>query len=102
MKKTGNLSPTAVATYFLLFLALTAFCLNLVERAENHLLGVDGPARSVGVRRTGSREYCVYLLGTARTVNLDDELESARERLDALVHEARARLAELGSRRTRK
>ncbi|MEW5865449.1 MAG: hypothetical protein AB1774_01180 [Bacillota bacterium] len=92
MKMKGGLTPARALTYFVLFLALTCFGLNLAERAENHLLGLDKPAASVGLTCIGNYEYYVYLLGTAYTVDLDDEVRSVRETFDALSREVRTRL----------
>lgn len=100
MRMTGGLTPARALTYFVLFFALTCFGLNLAERAENHLLGLDRPAASVGLKCIRNYEYYVYLLGTAYTVDLDDEVRSVQGTFDALSREVRMRLDLLKSRGT--
>ncbi|MEW6226692.1 MAG: hypothetical protein AB1700_01165 [Bacillota bacterium] len=98
MRIARGLTLARALTYFALFFALTCFGLNLAERAENHLLGLDKPAASVGLTRIRNHEYYVYLLGTAYTVDLDDEVRSVRGTLEALSREVRMRLSLLKSR----
>lgn len=92
MRMTGGLSPARALTYFVLFFALTCLGLNLAERGENRLLGLDKPVTSVGLAHVGNHEYYVYLLGTAYTVDLNDEARSVRGVFDALSREVRMRL----------
>ncbi|MEW6106506.1 MAG: hypothetical protein AB1563_09130, partial [Bacillota bacterium] len=47
-----------------LFGVLTACGLNLVERAQNDLIGVDRPVSCVRIERVAKDGYLVYLLGT--------------------------------------
>ncbi len=61
-----------------LFGVLAACGLNLVERAQNDLIGVDRPVSSVRIERVAEHGYLVYLLGTSYCVDLGDEVAVAR------------------------
>lgn len=68
----------AQAACVVAFVALTACGLNLAERAQNDLVGVDRPVSSVNISRLAEHRYRVYLLGEAFAVDLGDEVMVAR------------------------
>lgn len=61
-----------------LFGVLAACGLNLVERAQNDLTGLDKPVSSVRIERVAEHSYLVYLLGTSYCVDVGDEVAVAR------------------------
>ncbi|MGE5587426.1 MAG: hypothetical protein ACM3ZO_04335 [Clostridia bacterium] len=79
MRWVAGVGTGVCAACICLFGALVACGLNLVQRAESDLLGVDRPVPCVGVEReSGAHRYVILLLGTSHRLDLEDELALAR------------------------
>ncbi|MCR4401804.1 MAG: hypothetical protein NUW12_03335 [Firmicutes bacterium] len=79
MRRIPGVATASWAAFVCLFGVLVALGLNLAQRAEADLRGVDMPAPCVGVERENDgHAYVVFLLGKSCRLDIEDELAFAR------------------------
>ncbi len=89
MRTRESLTWASGFAWLALFLALTCCGLNLAERAQNHLLGVDRPPGSVSLEPL--RRHCLrlHVLGSAHDIDVDGALVYARKALEEIARWSR-------------